>query len=209
MLPVMLNLKEKKAIVFGGGEVSERRTMKLLSSGAKVTVVSMDFTDKLEGITSENLELIHSKIKNENVKDYLKDADLVLIATNDGELNDRIEEESHKRGLLVNRSDKVSDFIMPAVLDTGEISIAISTRGKSPAVAKAIKRRIKKLITKEDVLLIELEEFLKQGLKDKIRDQKQRKAFLREIIIKPEIIQCLKDNNIDKAKALVTEYLED
>ncbi len=209
MLPVMLNLKGKKAIVFGGGEVSERRTMKLLSSGAKVTVVSIDFTDKLGGITSENLELIHFKIKNENVKKYLKDADLVLIATSDGELNDRIEEESHKRGLLVNRSDKVSDFIIPAVLDTGDVSIAVSTRGKSPAVAKAIKSRIKKLITKEDILLIELEEFLKHGLKDKIRDQKQRKAFLREIIIKPEIIQCLKDNNIDKAKTLVTKYLED
>lgn len=209
MLPVMLNLKGKKAIVFGGGEVSERRTMKLLSSGAKVTVISRDFTDKLGGITSENLELIHSKIKNENVKDYLKDADLVLIATSDSELNDRIEEESHTRGLLVNRSDKVSDFIMPAVLDTGDVSIAVSTRGKNPAVAKAIKRRIKKLITKEDVLLIELEDFLKHGLKDKIRDQKQRKAFLREIIIKPEIIHCLKANNIDKAKTLVTKYLED
>ncbi len=209
MLPVMLNLKGKKAIVFGGGEVSERRTMKLLSSGAKVTVVSMDFTDKLEGITSENLELIHSKIKNENVKDYLKDADLVLVATSDGELNDRIEEESHKRGLLVNRSDKVSDFIMPAVLDTGEISIAVSTRGKSPAVAKAIKGRIKKLITKEDILLVELEEFLKEDLKEKIDDQRKRKEILREIITKPEIIECLKDDDLNKAKTLVTKYLED
>jgi len=209
MFPVMLNLTGKNAIIFGGGEVSERRAMKLLNSGAKVTVISIDFTDKLEKITSENLKLIHSKIKNENVKDYLKNADLVLIATSDNELNNRIEEESHKRGLFVNRSDKISDFIMPAVLDTGDVSIAISTRGKSPAVAKAIKKRIKKLITKEDVLLIELEDFLKHGLKDKIRDQKQRKAFLREIIIKPEIIQCLKDHNIDKAKVLATKYLED
>ncbi|MFQ5976189.1 MAG: bifunctional precorrin-2 dehydrogenase/sirohydrochlorin ferrochelatase [Candidatus Hydrothermarchaeales archaeon] len=209
MLPVMLNLKGKKAVVFGGGKVSERRTLKLLNSGAHVKVISKDFTDKLKRAKSEKLELITAEIEKDSVKDFLKGADLILIATSDGHLNDRIEEESHKLGLLVNRADKVSDFVIPAVLDLEGISIAISTKGKSPAVTKAIKRRIKKLITKEDILLVELEEFLKEDLKEKIDDQRKRKEILKEIITKPEIIECLKYDDLNKAKTLVTKYLED
>ena len=210
MLPIILDIKDKKTVVFGGGEVAERRTMKILSSGAHVKIISNGFTDNLKKMRSENLELKKTEIEKNSIKEYLKDADLVLIATDDSKLNDMIEEESHNQGLLVNRCDKVSDFIIPATLETGGISIAISTSGKSPALTKVLKKRIKKLITREDILLLELEESIRQDLKTKIKDQRKRKKILKEIITNPEIIESLKeDNNIDKAKILITKYLED
>ncbi|MFQ6136482.1 MAG: bifunctional precorrin-2 dehydrogenase/sirohydrochlorin ferrochelatase [Candidatus Hydrothermarchaeales archaeon] len=209
MLPVMLNVKDKDVVIFGGGEVAERRVSKLLNADANVKVVSREFTDTLMKIRSDRLRLVEVEVEEGSISDHLKGADFVLIATDDSDLNDKIEEGCRNLGILVNRADKVSDFVIPATLDLEGISISISTEGKSPAISKMIKRRIKKLITKEDILLIELEEFLKARLKQKIKDQKRRKEILREITNRPEIVKSLKENDIGKAKELVEDYLEE
>lgn len=200
MLPVMLDIKNKSVVVFGGGRVAERRVVKLLASKARVKVVSKKFTKNLRKMKAGNLKLIKKEINEGNIKDYIADSDIVLIATNDIELNDLIEEKSKEDRKLVNRADKVSDFIIPASLEIGDITIAISTKGKSPAVSKAIKNRIKKIIDKEDVLSMELQEFLREELKTQIKDQERRKRILRGVINRPEILRLIRKGDIEGAK---------
>lgn len=200
MFPVNLNLAGRRAVVFGAGKVAERRAVKLLEAGAEVMVIGREITDNLNRLKNERLKLIKEEINKKDIRGYISDSDIVLIATDDMELNDTIERACKEEGKLVNRSDKVSDFVIPASLEVGGINIAISTKGKSPAVTKLLKKRIRKVITEEDVLSLELEAFLRERLKFKIVNQEKRKEILRDILNKPEVISYIMKGDLEGAK---------
>ena len=139
--PVLLDLKDKKALVVGGGKVAERKIETLLSCGALIRLVSRELTANLE-LLVENGDVLH-------VGDRFKEQDLdevflVIAATDDKKLNRRVSEASHKRGLLVNAVDQPADcnFIVPSIVKRGALLVAISTSGKSPALAKKIRREL-------------------------------------------------------------------
>ena len=201
MFPVLLDLKGKRAVVFGGGKTANRRVMKLLKAGARVTVVSRDFAPGLERLKDNNLELVKREIK--GGRRFIENSDIVLIATDNRTLNDRLEKEARTLKKMVNRADRPSDFIIPATLETGDVTISISTGGKSPAVAKNIKKRIKKVLSKDDLYLIELEEFAREKLKKTIKNQPKREKFLRELINRSDIIEKIRNENMEDAKRTV------
>jgi|SRR3989338_3084664 len=136
--PLFINLKNKKILVIGGGRVGSRRALYLLKAGALVAVISKEFDKKLE-IKNKNLKIIKkdiTKIKI-NVSGYF----LVVIATNDKKINDKIINKIKKNKTLVCRADKPSDgdVIFPAVSSVKEIKIAYTSFGKNPRLIKRIK----------------------------------------------------------------------
>ncbi|WP_457556074.1 precorrin-2 dehydrogenase/sirohydrochlorin ferrochelatase family protein [Candidatus Pyrohabitans sp.] len=208
MLPVMLNLEDKEAVVFGGGKVAERRVAKLLRAGARVKVVSRSFTPALKKLQGERLTLVEEELRGESIAAHLSGAFLVLAATSNAELNDAIVRVAREKGKLVNRADGVADFIIPACFEAGDVVIAVSTRGRSPEVAKIIKRRIKKAVTQEDILLVELQEFLREALKRRITSQAERSRMLRAIARDERILERLRRGDLEGAKQLALGYLE-
>lgn len=201
MFPVVLNIKNKRAVVFGGGKVAERRVIKLLKAGAVVEVVSRDFTQGLRKTKNPCLKLVSKDLEKGLVD--LGRYDLVLIATNNEGLNDRIEAEAKEQEKLVNRADKVADFIIPATIEEDDIMISISTRGRSPGMTKHIKKRLMKALRREDLLFIELQEYARAELKEKIKNQKNRRGFLKDIMRSLEVTKMLSDGDIKGAKELV------
>ena len=136
--PLFIDLKNKKILVIGGGRVGSRRALYLLKAGALVAVISKEFDKKLE-IKNKNLKIIKkdiTKIKI-NVSGYF----LVVIATNDKKINDKIINKIKKNKTLVCRADKPSDgdVIFPAVSSVKEIKIAYTSFGKNPRLIKRIK----------------------------------------------------------------------
>lgn len=210
MFPVVLNLRGKHVVVFGGGTVAERRIAKLVKSGAKVKAVSEDFTKALKKMSSEKkeLELVQTRLDRNNIREFLEDGDLVLVATNNKDLNNAIEKESKALGKWVNRADGLADFSIPATLELGSATIAISTMAKSPGVAKLIKGRVKRAITEDDILQIELQEFARERLKRYVPKQNERKRILREIMSSPELLHLLNKGEIEKAKREVREMCD-
>ncbi len=205
MFPVLLDLKGKRAVVFGGGKTANRRVMKLLKAGAKVTVVSRDFTPGIERRKGKNLKLVKREIK--GGRSFIEKSDIVLIATDDSALNDQLEKEARTLKKMVNRADKTSDFIIPATLETGDVTVSISTGGKSPAVAKNIKKRIKKVLSKDDLYLIEIEEFAREKLKKTVKNQSKREKFLRELINRSDIIEKIRRGDLEGAKRIVESMI--
>ena len=139
--PVFLDLKDKKALVVGGGKVAERKIETLLNCGALIRLVSRELTGKLE-LLVENGDALH-------VGEHFKEQDLdevflVIAATDDKKLNRRVSEAARKRGLLVNAVDQPADcnFIVPSIVKRGALLVAISTSGKSPGLAKKIRRNL-------------------------------------------------------------------
>ena len=201
MFPVVLKSNGWKAAVFGGGKVAERRVIKLLKAGMKVEVFSREFTEGLVKNTDPCLTLITTDLKKGMIG--VEGYNLIFIATDDASLNDKIEGHAKAKGGLVNRADKVSDFIVPATLEMDDVTISVSTTGKSPAMAKEIKKRLKKVLTKEDLLSVELQEYAREMLKEKVKNQDRRRAFLREIMRDIEVTDLLGKGDVEKARKAI------
>ena len=140
--PVLLNVLGKKCLVVGGGMIALRKAQTLIEHGAEVVVVSPTIVAELQEMTKGGL--VKAIPREYQTKD-LNDAFLVIAATNGIRVNERVADEAKKRKILVNVVDKpdISDFIVPAYFRHGDIIVAVSTSGKSPALARKIRSEIK------------------------------------------------------------------
>jgi len=103
---------------------------------------------------------------------------------------------------------EISDFMFPALAKIDDIKIAISTSGKSPTMARVLRQRIEKMITKEDLLQIQLQNYIRPILKQRLPEQKIRKIVLSEILEDTHIKKLLRKGKFDDAKNLALEIAE-
>jgi precorrin-2 dehydrogenase/sirohydrochlorin ferrochelatase len=206
-LPLMLDLKGKEVVIFGGGKVGERKAS-LFCKYAKVTVLSREFTPILDQFSNYGkIKLIKIKELTENeISRYLKNAFIVVPATNDASLNEKIAKIANFYGKLVNRVDDRGDIIVPSVIELGDIIIGISTFGQSPALSKYIRERIEEVITPEFQLMSRLQNEIREILKSHVKDQMKRKEILWNIINDNEVWAALGES-YDKAYKLASKHI--
>ena len=177
MYPVLLKLKNKKVLVAGGGKVAERKVIRLLMAEADIVLTSPDVTDGLQKLMDEK-KILYNKRK--FIKGDLKNAFLVIAATNDKEVNHLIFRESEKNGILVNIADEPEycNFYVPSIVDRGDLLVAVSTQGKSPAFARILRKKLEEYLpdelSKEVALLGELRE------KEKNKNPEERKKIAKQ-----------------------------
>lgn len=137
--PIYLDIREKRCVVVGGGDVAERKILRLLECGAVVSVVSRKLTTTLMDMVGHGGHIIH--VDDNYDQQYLAGAFLVIGATDREETNDRIAADCRARGVMVNIVDDPGrcDFILPSLVNRGSLSIAVSTDGKSPALARKLR----------------------------------------------------------------------
>lgn len=141
--PALLDLKGKLVAVIGGGRVAARKVASLLEVEAKVRLVAPRLaaeTEKQAGAAGVELR------QREFQPDDLDGAALVICATDNEPLNRSVAAEADKRGLFVNVVDvpPLCSFIVPAVVRRGELTLAVSTGGSSPAAARRLRERLQK-----------------------------------------------------------------
>jgi precorrin-2 dehydrogenase len=141
--PVFLDLHEKPAVVIGGGAVAERKVLALLACGARITVVSPSLTKKLSYLVQAGA-LRHRKRRWRDAD--LREAFVVLATTNDPASNAEAARRVRSRAGLINVADDPlrCNFILPSVLTRGDLTIAVSTSGQSPAVARRIRQELER-----------------------------------------------------------------
>lgn len=208
---VDLNLKGKAVVVFGGGAVGERKAKKFLGAGSRVLVIGKKFTKGLKLLGEEGkIELMELDINPSSIASFISNSRVVVAATNDRELNRAIAEEARKRGILVSVVDdpSLNDFHMPAAARFGGIEVAVSTGGRSPAMAKLLRERLEEAITREDVLQVELQSYARALAKVRIPTSEARRAILYQIIQNPRIKRLLKEGDLEGAKTLVKQIVE-
>ncbi|MFQ5762590.1 MAG: bifunctional precorrin-2 dehydrogenase/sirohydrochlorin ferrochelatase, partial [Candidatus Bathyarchaeia archaeon] len=141
----------------------------------------------------------------------LSSADLVVVATGDPLLNLPVVKQARERGILVSVVDgpSLSDFCFPAVTRKGGIQIAVYTSGKSPALARLLRKRVEQLITNEDVLQVELQQFARGVAKRRIPDSHSRRDKLYEIIGSEDVLRSLREGNLQEAKVTARKIIEE
>ena len=139
--PIIMDLKDKKVIVVGGGNVARRKVTTLLDCGADVHIISKDLCPLLKAYEKEGKVTVLGI----GLKGYeLDGAHMVIAATDDPVENSRIGRIAKERGILVNVVDQPADcnFIVPSIVRRGDLIIAVSTSGKSPALAGKLRKEL-------------------------------------------------------------------
>ncbi|MCG6881294.1 MAG: bifunctional precorrin-2 dehydrogenase/sirohydrochlorin ferrochelatase [Deltaproteobacteria bacterium] len=137
--PVFVELEGKSVVVVGGGNVAFRKVTALLECGAVIHLAGRVLTPELQEMV-EQKEIYF--LGNEFEDEFLNGAFMVIAATDDKDLNHHVSTRAREKGVLVNAVDQPPDcdFIVPSILRRGDLLIAISTSGKSPAMARKIRK---------------------------------------------------------------------
>jgi precorrin-2 dehydrogenase/sirohydrochlorin ferrochelatase len=207
--PVFLNLEGKKAVVIGGGKVAERKAIALIKSGALVKIISPTITQVLERYKKKGL-IKH--VRRNYKKGDLKGAFVVIIGTSSRETNIKIANDARQLtgdgSPLINIVDSPNEgnFIVPAVIRRGPLTIAISTEGCSPAVSKAIRKEIERSYGSEFARYIRFAGLMRQKAMEKITDTREREKFLKTLA-SPDIFNTLRSKGLSIVSEKILNYL--
>ena len=194
-------------IVVGGGDEGYKKVNSLLTQDCKILLISDKVNTQLSNfIKQKKIKFKKTKLKDVNFLSKYKPF-LVMATTNDRQLNRKIIQKAKKMKCYVYASDdpEVSDFAHPSVINIEDtVQIAISTGGKSPAMARKLKLQtekiFKKIIKKEDIYQIKLQQIARDKAKKTIPTQIERKKYLYSVLNDKTIKQLIKDNNLKKAQ---------
>jgi len=144
--PVNFDICGKKCVVVGGGKVAERKAKSLLEFKGRVTVVAPEITSRLKKLLSER-KITHISKKYD--KKYIKNSAIVIGATSDRSVNQKISIDAKKYGIPVNIVDdpELCSFIVPSKIKRGPLVVSISTSGQAPALSKALRYKLQKIVT--------------------------------------------------------------
>jgi len=200
--PVFLNLKAKKTVVVGGGKVAERKVLSLIKTGADVTVISLDITRRLlREKTAKRIGHIQRAYK----KGDLKGAFLVVAATNSPDINRKISAEAPA---LVNVVDVplLCNCITPSIVKKGDLTIAISTGGTSPAFSKAIRKELEKQYGNEFSSYLRFIKKVRAEAMASIKEKNAREKFLKGLASE-KILDSLRKKGLAEVRKSILQKL--
>ena len=203
--PIFVQLQGEKALVVGGGSVARRKVETLLEYGASVRIVSRVLCPKLERLVEkEEIRFLGEEFR----ETFLEGIFLVIAATDDKELNHRISRAARARGLLINAVDQPEDcnFIVPSIVNRGNLQIAISTSGKSPAMAKKIRKELEGRFGMEYEVFLSLMGRIREAVLPMGFSQKENGAIFQRII-DAGLLDMIARGDTKGAEAALSELL--
>ena len=199
--PLCLDISGKRCVVVGGGNVAERKVERLLSCGARVEVVGKALTPALAMWKGKG-RIDHRDADYED--SFLLGASLVIGATDDEAVNGRIAKDARTRGIPVNIVDDPAqcDFILPSVVEQGDLLIAVSTGGKSPALARKIREELEEAYGAEYTVLLEiLGELRKKVIAEGRSSAENRERFA--AVVRSEILDDIRRKDWTKVREMI------
>jgi len=203
--PVSLDLREKNCLVVGGGKVAERKVKSLLECGAIVKVISLALTEELARLAgAKKIFWAERSFQPQDLEDIF----LVIVATNQGEINEKVGKMASAKGILVNIADNSqnSNFIVPATHRQGLLAISISTGGASPALAARIRREIAHTYGQEYGELLEILQKIRPQIINRYSTQEERKRVFARVV-DSDILELIREGKQEKVKERIAECI--
>jgi siroheme synthase-like protein len=198
-----LKLSSRRCLVVGGGEVGLEKVEGLLACDGDVTLVAPEAVPALHALANEgSIRWIRREYRPEDLEGTF----LVIASTNDTDVNIAVYNDAEKRAMLVNVVDvpPLCNFILPAILRTGPLAIAISTAGASPALAKRMKREVAELFGEEYATLAVMLNDVRGWAKGTLPTYQDRKDFFEGIVNgEPDPIALLRAGDTQAVRDLI------
>src|SRR2546423_459209 len=203
--PVFLDLRGRRAVVIGGGAVAEQKVHGLIAAGAHVTLVSPETTPPLAELARRGAIEIRRRPYRPG---DLAGAWLAIAASDDRAVNEAAWAEAERVGVPLNAVDDLEhcSFIAPAIHREGDITVAVSTGGKSPALAVRLRQRIARLVGRAEARLCALLGELRPELAGRVPDARARTALWYEIV-DSDVIEFVRRGDVEGARRRIEELL--
>lgn len=199
--PIFLELEGKTVLVVGGGNVAQRKVETLIEYGAAVNIVSKQLTTGLrELVDAGGIRQIGEAF----LEQHLDGAFMVYAATDDNQLNREISQSARKRGVIINAVDQPGDcdFIVPSIVRKGDLSIAVSTSGKSPALARHIRKQLDLQFGNEYQKFLTLMGCLREEIFSLNFSQKENSRIFHKVV-DSDILKALAEENWEQVEAIL------
>ncbi|MBI5875237.1 MAG: bifunctional precorrin-2 dehydrogenase/sirohydrochlorin ferrochelatase [Deltaproteobacteria bacterium] len=204
--PIFLDIKRKPCVVIGGGTVAERKVVSLLDAGARVLVISPELTPALKKLASKKkIGYCPKSYEQGDLKGFF----LAYSATNNTKVNRAVFSEAKGQAVLLNVVDvpALCNFIVPSVVDRGDLLIAISTSGKSPAMAKKIRQQLEKEFGKEYAVFLEIMGKIRDKLLTVSKESDKNKKIFENIVNSP-MLEWIRQGRKKEMNRFLKETLE-
>ena len=177
--PINLKIDDMKIVIIGGGKVAYRKCMNFLAFNKKVKVISQDFIEEFEEI-KDQIEMIKDRYDEK----YIKDAFVVVAATNNKEVNREIGIYCRQHNKLVNVVDdkELSNFTVPSFVKRGDLLLSVSTGGKSPSLSSKIRKDLEEVYDDSYEEYVKLLGEARDNIIENTRDIKERRKKLKELV---------------------------
>ncbi|MFW6270665.1 MAG: precorrin-2 dehydrogenase/sirohydrochlorin ferrochelatase family protein [Bacillota bacterium] len=175
---MFLDITDRNCLVIGGGQVALRKIKRLLKYQADITVLSPEIIPGINKLLSPE-DIIQEKYQ----KKYCQESYLIFAATNKEDINKKIARDAREKGIPVNVADnlKECDFIVPSVVKNGDLQIAISSGGKSPALSRKIRQDIENRYNNDYESKTELLGELREIIKEEIQEENKRRVIFNKM----------------------------
>jgi siroheme synthase-like protein len=205
--PAILDVAGRDALVVGAGNVGEGKIRNLLAAGARVRVVSLEATEQVRRWADEGR--IELSLRAYEPAD-LDDCFLVIVATERHETNVGVFEEAERRQMLCNVVDApdLCNFILPSIMRRGDLAIAVSTAGASPALARKIRLELEERYGEREALALALLGGLREELKERYPEPVHRKILF-ERIVYSGLLEMIERGDTEEIEAWVERCVEE
>ena len=205
LFPAFLNIQGKTCIIIGGGDVAGRKAESLMECGADTTVISPRVTPRLEAWVKKGQLTWRKKTF---TPEDLDTAFAVFAATDSSDENKRIVDACRQKDILVNAADepRLCDFFVPSVLRRKSLSIAVSTEGKSPLLAKNIREALEEVITADYGEFLEMLGSARSQIRDSVTDISQRRTIY-EKLVSQDMLALVKAGKLKEAKERIEQCI--
>lgn len=201
---LFFEFEDKNVLVIGTGSVGIRRARRFLDVGANVSIITHHLEDSIREEFIEKGAIFYD---DEDRDRLLEECDLVIVATDNHELNREISLKAKDK--LVNCASDItlSNIIVPSTFKIGDVTVSLYTGSKSPMMAKELRKKIQSVISDEDVLNIRLQENIRDLLKEKIPSQPKRKEMMKKIRDDEKVQEYLEKGDLEGATSYVQKKL--
>lgn len=183
-LPIFMNIKGRPCLVVGGGDIAVRKTQLLLKAGARVSVCAKQLCSEMETLAHDNRVLV---MRTPYCASHLAGKRLVIAATNDNLSNRQVHSDCVARNIPVNVVDcpELCTFVLPAIVERGPVTIAVSSAGQAPVLARLLRARLETLIPAAYGSLADLAGRLRAQVKSRFGTVDERRRFWESVLDGP------------------------
>ncbi len=206
--PIFLNLQGRNCLVVGGGKVAIRKIETLLESGANVQVVAPDICSEISSLAQQNKHLHLSETPYTEAD--ITGRFLVICATNNEAVNRQVYHDADNRNIIVNVVDvpELCSFYVPSRFSRGDLSLAISTHGSSPAMARKIRKELETHFGEEYELMLALLKEMRIKLMTLCDNTDKRGNILKKLVNETELLEIVRTKGEDEARNFATDFIK-